>query len=234
MTETGEIRTEFKKKSIRSYVIRGGRMTHGQKKAFEDYWSQYGVSLFDGPLDIPAAFGREAPLVLEIGFGMGGSLLEMATAEPNKDFIGIEVHPPGVGCLINNAGKQGLSNLKVYMADAIDVLEDCVTYGSIDRLQLYFPDPWHKKRHNKRRIVQPAFLDKLLPRLKMGGLIHMATDWEPYAEHMMEVLSADDRIINTAGEGQYSARPAYRPVTKFEQRGERLGHGVWDLIFSKR
>ncbi len=234
MTEAGEIRTEFKKKSIRSYVIRGGRMTHGQKKAFEDYWSQYGVSLFDGSLDIPAAFGREAPLVLEIGFGMGGSLLEMATVEPEKDFIGIEVHPPGVGCLINNAGKQGLSNLKVYMADAIDVLEDCVTYGSIDRLQLYFPDPWHKKRHNKRRIVQPAFLDKLLPRLKVGGLIHMATDWEPYAEHMMEVLSADDRIINTAGEGQYSARPAYRPVTKFEQRGERLGHGVWDLIFSKR
>ena len=234
MTESDEIRTEFKKKSIRSYVIRGGRMTTAQRKAFDTHWPNYGVSLFDGPLDLQATFARQAPLVLEIGFGMGDSLVEMAGAEQDKDFVGIEVHPPGVGCLINNAGKQELKNIKVYMADANDVLEDCIADESIDRFQLFFPDPWHKKKHHKRRIVQPEFLNKLLPKLKSGGVIHMATDWEAYAEYMMEVLSADERLANNAGVGGFSERPDYRPITKFEKRGERLGHGVWDLLFSKR
>lgn len=232
--ESDEIRTEFKKKSIRSYVIRGGRMTAGQKKAFDAYWPRYGVSLFDGALNSEQAFGRKAPLVLEIGFGMGNSLLQMAQQEPEKDFIGIEVHPPGVGCLINNAGKDDTNNLKVYMADAIDVLDDCIANNSVDRFQLFFPDPWHKKKHNKRRIVQPEFMDRLLPKLKQGGLIHMATDWEAYAEHMMEVLLADERVANTMGADNFSPRPEHRPITKFELRGERLGHGVWDLLFTKK
>ncbi len=171
--------------------------------------------------------------MLEIGFGMGDSLVEMAGTEEDKNFVGIEVHPPGVGCLINNAGKQDLQNIKVYMADANDVLEDCIADASIDRFQLFFPDPWHKKRHHKRRIVQPAFLDSLLPKLKSGGVVHMATDWEPYAEHMMEVMSAAEGYENAAGADNYSPQPEHRPDTKFQRRGEKLGHGVWDLIFKR-
>ncbi len=234
MTESLEVRPEYKKKSIRSYVIRGGRITVGQKNAFDNFWPQYGLSLFGGPLDVQQTFGRQAPLVLEIGFGMGDSLLTMAQQETDKDFIGIEVHPPGVGCLINNAGKAEINNLRVYMADAIDVLDDCIADGSLDRFQLFFPDPWHKKKHHKRRIVQPAFVEKIKTKLKPGGLMHMATDWEAYAEHMMEVLSAADGLRNLAGEFQYSPRPEHRPITKFEKRGERLGHGVWDLLFEKQ
>ncbi len=233
MTDTIEIKPEFKPKAIRSYVIRGGRITVGQKKAFDSYWPGYGLSLFDGALNVEQCFGRQAPTVLEIGFGMGDSLYTMAEAESDKNFVGIEVHPPGVGCLINNAGKAELKNLKVYMADAIDVLDDCIADASLDRFQLYFPDPWHKKKHNKRRIVQSAFIEKIKTKLKPGGLIHMATDWEPYAEHMMEVLSLADDLENQAGEYQFSPRPQHRPITKFEKRGERLGHGVWDLLFVK-
>ncbi|MYM63710.1 tRNA (guanosine(46)-N7)-methyltransferase TrmB [Pseudomaricurvus sp. HS19] len=227
------MKPEFKQKAIRSYVIRGGRITVAQKKAFDRYWPHFGLSLFDGPLDMAATFGREAPVVLEIGFGMGESLLTMSQAEADKNFIGIEVHPPGVGSLINNAGKAEVSNLRVYMADAVDVLDDCIADNSLDRFQLYFPDPWHKKKHNKRRIVQPAFIERIKAKLKPGGVIHMATDWEAYAEHMMEVLSAAPGLENCAGEYLFAERPEYRPITKFEQRGERLGHGVWDLLFRK-
>lgn len=228
-----EIKPEFKKKSIRSYVVRAGRMTEGQRTAFDKYWPIYGLSLQDGPLDADKAFGRSAPRVLEIGFGMGDSLLKMLQHEPEKDFIGIEVHPPGVGRLINNAGKLELTNLRVYLADAIDVLDDCITVESLDRVQIYFPDPWHKKKHNKRRLIQADFVDKLRCHIKPGGVIHLATDWQPYAEHMLEVMEAVDGFENVAGEGNYSPRPDYRPVTKFEQRGERLGHGVWDLLYRK-
>lgn len=227
-------RTEYKKKSIRSYVIRAGRMTEGQRRAFDNYWGTYGLSLFGGPLNPQEVFGREAPLVLEIGFGMGDSLLAMAEAEPDKDFIGIEVHPPGVGRLINNAGKMGLKNLRVYMADAVDVLNDCIADGSLDRFQLYFPDPWHKKKHHKRRIVQPEFVRLICSKLKAGGLLHMATDWENYAEQMLEVLEAEPELTNAAGEGNYSERPEFRPETKFERRGQRLGHGVWDLLYRRK
>ncbi|HEY7885261.1 MAG TPA: tRNA (guanosine(46)-N7)-methyltransferase TrmB, partial [Cellvibrionaceae bacterium] len=176
MSVTYPARPEYKQKSIRSFVIRAGRMTDAQKKAFEQYWPSYGLSLFKGPLDAAAVFGREAPVVLEIGFGMGDSLLQMAEAEPDKNFIGIEVHPPGVGRLIYTAGQVGIENLRVYMADATDVLDDCIDDASIDRLQIYFPDPWHKKKHNKRRIVQPAFVSKIRQKLKIGGLLHLATD----------------------------------------------------------
>ncbi|MDO3383199.1 tRNA (guanosine(46)-N7)-methyltransferase TrmB [Gilvimarinus algae] len=231
---TEEFRPEYKKKSIRSFVIRAGRMTDGQKKAFERYWPVYGLSLFSGPIEPREAFGREAPLVLEIGFGMGDSLRTMAEQETDKDFIGIEVHPPGVGRLIHTAGEAGVTNLKVYMADATDVLSDCIADNSLTRLQIYFPDPWHKKKHNKRRIVQPEFVQHILRKLKPGGVLHLATDWENYAEHMKEVMDAAEGYSNTQADGGYSPRPDYRPITKFEKRGERLGHGVWDLVYAKR
>lgn len=232
-SETFEIKPEYKRKDIRSFVIRGGRMTLGQKNAFDKQWSVYGLSLYSGKLDFQQTYGRQAPVVLEIGFGMGDSLLQMAQSEPDKDFLGVEVHPPGVGRLINNAGKQGTNNLRVYMADAIDVLEDCVPDNSIDRFQLYFPDPWHKKKHHKRRIVQPAFVQRIRQKLKIGGMFHLATDWENYAEHMMEVMCTAEGYTNLAGDYQYAERPDYRPVTKFEKRGERLGHGVWDILFER-
>lgn len=227
-----DIRPEYKKKSIRSFVLRAGRITEGQRKAFDDHWQQYGLSLFNGAVDWTAVFGRSAPVVLEIGFGMGDSLLEMAIAEPDKDFVGIEVHPPGVGRLINNAAEQQVSNLRVYMADAVDVIEDCIPDGSLARVQIYFPDPWHKKKHNKRRIVQADFVARLRAKLAIGGLLHLATDWENYAEQMLEVMSGAEGYANTSPQG-YVERPSFRPLTKFERRGARLGHGVWDLIFTR-
>tara|TARA_B110000208_G_scaffold64572_1_gene83804 strand:+ start:1740 stop:2435 length:696 start_codon:yes stop_codon:yes gene_type:complete len=228
-----DIRPEYRKKSIRSYVVRAGRMTDGQRNAFDTSWPTYGLKLADGAIDTDAVFGRTGPKVLEIGFGMGDSLLQMAAAEPQTDFIGIEVHPPGVGTLMNTAKAEGISNLRVYLADANDVLEECFASQSIDRLQLYFPDPWHKKKHNKRRIVQPQFVQLVREKLRPDGVLHMATDWEHYAEQMLETLDAAEGFENIAGIGQYSSRPDYRPMTKFEKRGERLGHGVWDLIYKK-
>ncbi|WP_238526787.1 tRNA (guanosine(46)-N7)-methyltransferase TrmB [Cellvibrio japonicus] len=227
------IKPEFKPKSIRSFVIRAGRITEGQKKAFDECWPRIGLSLFAGAINPSLVFSREAPLVLEIGFGMGDSLLAMARNESDKNFIGIEVHPPGVGRLMNLAIQAELSNLRVYMADAMDVLEDCIPNESIDRLQLYFPDPWHKKKHHKRRILQAEFVQKLRPKLKTGGIFHMATDWQPYAEHMLDVMDSAPGFRNTQQTSGYAPRPDYRPVTKFEKRGERLGHGVWDLLFQK-
>ena len=228
-----DIRPEFKQKAIRSYVVRAGRMTEGQRRAFDDHWPDYGLSLFAGPVDFAAVFGRVAPVVLEIGFGMGDSLLAMAAAEPDKDFVGIEVHPPGVGRLINNAGEAGLRNLRVYMADATDVIDDCIPDASVARVQVYFPDPWHKKKHNKRRIIQPAFVDKLRMKLAIGGLLHLATDWQDYAEAMLAVMDAAPGYGNVDPAGGYVPRPDFRPITKFEKRGERLGHGVWDLLFRR-
>lgn len=227
-----DILPEFRKKSVRSFVIRGGRMTEGQRKAFDDFWPSYGLSLFDGTQDMSQLFPQANPLVVEIGFGMGDSLLEMASKFTETNFVGVEVHPPGVGRLVNCAGKAEIQNLKVYMADANDVMDACFADNSIDRVQLFFPDPWHKKKHNKRRIVQKPFVDLVARKLKVGGKFHVATDWEPYAEHILEVLSAASALSNTVAD--YADKPDYRPKTKFENRGERLGHGVWDLIFEKR
>ncbi|MCT2529312.1 tRNA (guanosine(46)-N7)-methyltransferase TrmB [SAR92 clade bacterium H921] len=227
------MRPEYRKKSIRSYVVRAGRMTDGQRKAYEKSWATYGLKLADGAIDTDVIFGRTGPKVLEIGFGMGDSLLQMAAAEPETDFIGIEVHPPGVGTIMNTAQEENISNLRVYLADANDVLEECFAAQSINRLQLYFPDPWHKKKHNKRRIVQPQFVQLVREKLRSGGILHMATDWQHYAEQMLETLDAAEGFENIAGLGEYSPRPAYRPMTKFEKRGQRLGHGVWDLIYKK-
>ncbi|MDE0785763.1 MAG: tRNA (guanosine(46)-N7)-methyltransferase TrmB [Porticoccaceae bacterium] len=227
------MRPEYREKSIRSYVVRAGRMTEAQRKAFEVSWPVYGLKLADGAINTDVIFGRTGQKVLEIGFGMGTSLIEMAVASPNTDFIGVEVHPPGVGTLMNSARIEDLSNLRVYLADANDVLEECFATQSIDRLQLYFPDPWHKKKHNKRRIVKSTFVQQVRAKLRSGGILHMATDWQHYAEQMMETLSEAEGFENCAGAGQYSERPSYRPITKFEKRGEKLGHGVWDLVFKK-
>lgn len=226
-------RPEAKQKSIRSYVIRSGRMTASQKQAFDRHWQHYGLSLTTGMLDSARVFGRDAPQIVEIGFGMGDSLLQMAEATPDSNFIGIEVHPPGVGRLINTAAKNNIDNLRVYMADANDVLADCIADNSINRLQIYFPDPWHKKKHHKRRLVQPGFVELVMTKLVAGGVFHLATDWQPYAEQTLWLLEECKDLHNLAGRGNYAERPNYRPVTKFEQRGAKLGHGVWDLLFQK-
>ena len=219
------------KRTIRSFVLRAGRMTPGQQRAYDEQWQHYGLNLDDGPIDLVDVFERDAPKFLEIGFGMGDSLVEMAKAAPECDFVGIEVHKPGVGRLLNLSADAGLNNIRVYCDDAIDVLKKCIKNNSLTRFQLYFPDPWHKKKHHKRRIVQPDFLTLVRSKLVSEGQFHAATDWENYAEHMMEVLSAAPGFSNVAGQHQYALKPAYRPTTKFEKRGERLGHGVWDLLF---
>lgn len=223
-----EIKPEYRDKTIRSFVVRAGRMTKAQRSAFELGWDAYGLRLADGVIDLDTVFGRNNSKVVEIGFGMGGSLLEMVETQPDTDFIGIEVHPPGVGSLINAAQEKNISNLKVYLADATDVLNECFADGSLDRVQIYFPDPWHKKKHNKRRIIQPKFLQLIRKKLRIGGIVHMATDWQPYAEQMLELIVEADGFKNMAED--YVPRPDFRPLTKFERRGERLGHGVWDLM----
>nr|WP_328799352.1 tRNA (guanosine(46)-N7)-methyltransferase TrmB [Sediminihaliea albiluteola] len=234
--ETSVLDTEKKapkERRIRSYVLRTGRMTEAQKRAYDAGWERWGLDYSAQTLDLDAVFGRRAPRVLEIGFGMGQSLAEMAAAAPEKDFIGIEVHTPGVGRLLHDIDERKLSNLRLYRHDAVEVLEHCIAPDSLDTLQIFFPDPWHKKRHHKRRLIQAPFVELLVSRLIPGGRLHLATDWENYAEQMMEVLSANTALRNTAGPGQFAPRPAHRPLTKFEQRGERLGHGVWDLLFER-
>ena len=225
--------TAKKMRRIRSFVLRTGRMTEGQKRAYDLHWPSKGLELKNGAIVLPEVFGRDAPVVLEIGFGMGDSLAQMAAAEPDKDFIGVEVHSPGVGRLMHLIDESGIENLRAYCDDAVEVLEQCIADNSLSRVQIYFPDPWHKKRHHKRRLVQPEFVQLLRRKLKPGGVIHLATDWENYAEHMMLVMSGAEGFRNTQGEGAFAPRPDYRPVTKFEKRGERLGHGVWDLLFEK-
>ncbi|WP_286844615.1 tRNA (guanosine(46)-N7)-methyltransferase TrmB [Idiomarina sp. UBA4206] len=218
---------------IRSFVLRTGRMTKGQELAYERYWPDAGLQLADGMIDPEAVFGRRAPLVFEIGFGMGQSLLEMAQRESDKDFIGVEVHRPGVGRLLMGMGEAGLNNLRAYCDDAVEVLQQCIPDASLNRVQIYFPDPWHKKKHHKRRILQSAFVQQLRPKIAGGGMFHMATDWQAYAEHMLEVMSAAPGFTTEFTETGYAPRPDYRPITKFEKRGERLGHGVWDLLYKK-
>jgi tRNA (guanine-N7-)-methyltransferase len=220
-------------RKIQSFVKREGRLTKGQEKAIEKNWPTMGLTHQGGRLDVNQVFGREAPLVLEIGFGMGKSLVEMANNEPDKDFIGIEVHRPGIGACLAEAEEQGVTNLRVYEHDAVEILADCIPDNGLSRLQLFFPDPWHKKRHHKRRIVQPEFVEKLRSKLAPGGVFHMATDWENYGEFMLEIMSVAPGYKNLSSTGDYVPRPEQRPLTKFEQRGQRLGHGVWDLMFER-
>ena len=219
-------------RSIRSFVMRAGRTTEGQAKALSELGPRFVLPYAAQPLDFPGVFGRTAPVVFEIGFGMGDATAKIAEALPDTDFIGCEVHEPGVGSLLKQIGERGLNNLRIVQHDAVEVLEHMIRPGSLAGVHIYFPDPWHKKRHHKRRLIQPPFVADLVRHLAPGGYIHCATDWEPYAQQMLEVLSADPDLVNTA-EG-FAEKPAYRPLTKFENRGLRLGHGVWDLVFRKR
>jgi tRNA (guanine-N7-)-methyltransferase len=222
-----------KSRRIRSYVLRTGRMTPVQKRALEENWERWGLEYDGHQLAYDAVFGRSGPLVLEIGFGMGQSLVATAAAKPETNFIGIEVHKPGVGKLLHSMEERGVDNIRIYCHDAVEVLRDCIPDVSLDVVQIFFPDPWHKKRHNKRRLIQPPFVAQLVSKLKPGGILHLATDWEDYARQMMDVLGAAEELSNTSGDGQFADRPQHRPLTKFEKRGELLGHGVWDLVFSR-
>ena len=219
---------------IRSYVLRQGRLTPGQERAFEALWPRFSVEFTGQPLDLPSLFGNDHPVYLEIGFGNGDSLAQMAAANPDNNYLGIEVHSPGVGHLLLKIEELGLCNVRIIRHDAVAVLNQGISDGALEGAFLFFPDPWHKKRHHKRRILQPAFLQQLARVIRPGGLFHAATDWENYAEHMMLVLTQSQDFENRLGAGNYSDRPAYRPLTKFEQRGQRLGHGVWDLLFIRR
>ena len=221
------------RRGVRSFVLRQGRMTEGQKKAFDRSWPVYGLTREQGMIDPRQVFGRDAMLNLEIGFGMGRSLAEMAEAAPEQDFIGVEVHQPGVGALLKEIEERGLENVRIYSIDANDVIDLCLPDACLDRVMVFFPDPWHKKRHHKRRLIQPEFIQRIRHKLRVGGVLHLATDWENYSEHMMDVMNDADGFTNLAGAGQFSPRPSWRPETKFERRGEKLGHGVWDLLFEK-
>lgn len=220
-------------RAIKSFVLRQSRVTKAQEEALIDLWPVFGIEPGNTPLNIPTLFGRVAPVTLEIGFGNGASLAQMAAAAPERDFIGIEVHTPGVGHLLKLIGEQGLQNVRVMNTDAVEILQQRIPAQSLDRVQLFFPDPWHKKKHHKRRIVQLPFVNLLASRLQTGGVFHMATDWEHYATHMAEVMQTSPDFLNLAPQAPYSPRPATRPLTKFENRGLKLGHCVWDLLYQK-
>jgi tRNA (guanine-N7-)-methyltransferase len=221
------------RRSIRSYVLRAGRTTEAQKRALAELMPRYGIPYAAAPVDLDAAFGRRAPRVLEIGFGNGDTLVELAAASPGTDFLGAEVHPPGIGHCLRAIEARCLNNVRIVAHDAVEVLEHMIAPGSLDEVLLYFPDPWPKKRHHKRRIVQPAFAALVASRLKPGGLLKLATDWEPYAAWMLEVLNAAPDFANVAADAGCVERPE-RGATRFERRGRRLGHRVFDLEFVRR
>ncbi|MFM2346026.1 MAG: tRNA ((46)-N7)-methyltransferase TrmB [Pseudomonadota bacterium] len=231
-TDAGETPTEgAPRRAVRSFVVRAGRMGTGQIRALEELGPRFCLPYRAEPLDAAAIWGRSAPLVLEIGFGMGGATAEIAAARPDTHFLGVEVHTPGVGALLKLIDERALGNLRIVQHDAVEVLEHMIAPGQLAGVHIFFPDPWHKKKHNKRRLIQPEFVSRLVTRLAPGGYLHCATDWQPYAEQMLEVLSAEPQLVNTA-EG-YAPKPDYRPLTKFENRGLKLGHGVWDLVFTR-
>ena len=219
-------------RAIRSYVLRQGRVSNAQRRAHETLLPRYGIAYSDSPLDLRMVFGREAPRILEIGCGMGETTVAIAAAHPQHDYLGIEVHTPGVGSLLKQIDAAGLGNLRVIQHDAVAVLKQMIAPASLDGLHIFFPDPWPKKRHHKRRLIQPAFVALAASRLRPGGYFHAATDWQEYAEQMLAVLAAEPVLENTAA--GFAGRPAYRPQTRFETRGLKLGHGVWDVIFRRR
>ena len=219
-------------RSIRSFVVRAGRMGPGQTRALAELGPRFVIPYAPQRHDFDASFGRRAPRVLEIGFGMGDATAAIAQGQPDTDFIGVEVHTPGVGALLKRIGEMGLANLRLIQHDAVEVLEHMIAPDSLAGVHVFFPDPWHKKKHNKRRLIQPEFVRQLAGRIAPGGYLHCATDWQPYAEQMLDVLAAEPSLRNTAG--GYAPKPDYRPLTKFEHRGLKLGHGVWDLVFVKQ
>ena len=225
---------------IRSFVLRQGRVSNAQARAHELLLPRFGIPYSPQPLDLVQVFGRQAPKILEIGFGMGETTAAIAAAHPEADYLGIEVHTPGVGSLLKLIEEKGIANLRLIQHDAVEVLREMIAPGSLDGAHIFFPDPWPKKRHHKRRLIQPPFVALLASRLRPGGYVHLATDWQEYAEQMLEVLSAEPQLENSADGPSteprtgFARRPDYRPQTKFETRGLRLGHGVWDIIFRKR
>lgn len=230
-TQTTE-KTEIHHRNIKSFVLRQGHMTAAQQKAIDDNWHNIGIDYQSTPIDLNTTFSSTRPKVLEIGFGMGVATAQIAQRLPETDFLAIDVHGPGVGNLCKIIAEENIKNIKVMRHDAVEVVENMLTDNSLHGIHIFFPDPWHKKRHNKRRLIQIPFITKLLPKLQNGGYIHLATDWEEYAIQMLEVLNNFPELSNTAKD--YAPTPSYRPETKFEARGKRLGHGVWDLVFIKK
>lgn len=223
---------EAPRRTVRSFVLRQGRVSNAQQRAWDTLFPRFGIPYSGQPIDARAIFGRIAPLFLEIGSGMGETSVAIAQAHPQHDYIAVEVHLPGVGSLLKAIDEEGLANLRVIRHDAVDVLEKMIPDGALSGLHIFFPDPWPKKRHNKRRLIQPPLVALAARKLAPGGYLHLATDWEPYAEHMLAVLSAEPLLENPSG--GYAPRPAYRPQTKFESRGLKLGHGVRDLVFRRK
>jgi tRNA (guanine-N7-)-methyltransferase len=217
---------------IRSFVLRQGRVTPAQQRACDTLLPHFGIQYAARQLDLSQALGRIAPKILEIGFGMGDSTAAIALAHPENDYLALEVHTPGVGNLLKLIDAQQISNIRIIRHDAVEVLRDMIAANTLDGVHIFFPDPWHKARHNKRRLIQAPFVAQLVQKLKLGGYIHVATDWQDYAEQALAVLGAEPLLENTATD--YAPRPPYRPLTKFEQRGIRLGHGVWDLVFRRK
>ena len=220
-------------RAVRSFVLRQGRFTEAQQRALDELWPRFGLDYTAAPRDFDAVFGRAAPRVLEIGFGNGEALRLAARNDAARDYIGLEVHAPGVGRLLNALNDDGSDHVRVYHHDAVEVLNHEITDASLDEVRIYFPDPWHKKRHNKRRLVQPDFAALLVRKLASGGRLHLATDWQAYAEHMWDVLDATPGLANRAGARGHVPRPDWRPQTHFETRGQKLGHGVWDLLYDR-
>jgi tRNA (guanine-N7-)-methyltransferase len=224
---------DLTQRRIRSFVLRQGRLTKGQEKALTDHWSQFGIDYTPNLIDLTQVYGRQASLkILEIGFGMGETTAKIAQSMPNADFLGVEVHTPGVGGLLKLIGELSLSNVRIVQHDVVDVLNHMLEDGALDGIHIFFPDPWHKKRHHKRRLIQAEFVKLLCAKLKSGGYLHVATDWQDYAEWVLDILKVEPLLENIASD--YAPKPEYRPLTKFENRGIKLGHGVWDLIFTRK
>jgi tRNA (guanine-N7-)-methyltransferase len=222
-------------RTIKTYVLRAGRMGSGQVRAFEQYGPKFLVPYQPERLDVQATFGRSAPLILEIGFGMGDATAKIAHVRPGDNFLCCEVHEPGVGALLKRCGEENIGNIRIVRHDAVEVMDQMLGEDSLHGVHIFFPDPWHKSRHHKRRLIQSPFVQRLAKHIKPGGYLHLATDWQPYAEQMLDVLSKEPLLKNTANPelGGYAVKPDYRPLTKFENRGLKLGHGVWDLVFQR-
>jgi len=221
------------RRAVRSFVLRGGRLTEGQKRAWDELWPLFGVDEGEDEFEFSVLFGNDQPVILEIGFGNGDATWQMASAQPRENYLGVEVHRPGVGRLLLKIEENELNNIRIVCEDAVDILHRRIPAHSLAGVRIYFPDPWPKKRHHKRRIIQQEFISLLADKMRAGGILHMATDWEPYSEHMLEVMRSTSDFINLSADGTVCEKPAWRPETKYEKRGQRLGHGVYDLVFRR-